>query len=110
MPDLDRFDRDPEALPLPVGPFESEAEARSHPAVRATYQAMRDSSRRGIADESCHRLLCEALSAAGVELGAYDHEIVLWLANWEPQMCAVFAGLLTRAHQAGTHVNDNEGE
>lgn len=48
-----------------------------------------------------HRLLREALAGAGVDLGAYDHRIVAWLAGWEPQMCAVIAGLITRASQAG---------
>jgi hypothetical protein len=48
-----------------------------------------------------HRLLCQALSDAGVELGAYDHRILLWLAGWEPSTVAVIAGLISRAHAAG---------
>ncbi len=39
----------------------------------------------------------EPCGAAGVELGAYDRRIVAWLAGWEPQTCAVVAGLITRA-------------
>jgi hypothetical protein len=48
-----------------------------------------------------HRMLCEALSDAGVELGAYDHAIVQWLAGWEPSTVAVIAGIIRRAYQAG---------
>jgi hypothetical protein len=36
-----------------------------------------------------------------VELGAYDHAIVQWLAGWEPSTVAVMAGLISRAHEAG---------
>jgi hypothetical protein len=49
-----------------------------------------------------HKLLCEALTAAGVEMGVYDHRIASWLAGWEPQTCAVVAGWLTRAGRPGT--------
>jgi hypothetical protein len=48
-----------------------------------------------------HRLLCEALSDAGVELGAFDHSIVQWICGYEPSTVAVLASLITRAHQAG---------
>jgi hypothetical protein len=34
-----------------------------------------------------------------VELGAYDHRILVWLAGWEPTICAVIAGLITRARE-----------
>ena len=33
--------------------------------------------------------------------GAYGHRILTWLAGWEPQICAVVAALITRAHAAG---------
>jgi hypothetical protein len=82
------------------GPFETEQDVRELPAVRAIYDAMHASRRpphhRSIGDERNHRLLCEKLTAAGVELGAYDHQIVAWLAGWEPQTCAVVAGWVTR--------------
>jgi hypothetical protein len=48
--------------------------------------------------DGCHRLLEDACRAAGVQLGAYDHQVVLWLAGWEPWTVAVVAGLITRAH------------
>jgi hypothetical protein len=44
------------------------------------------------------RLLEDACRAAGVQLGAYDHRILVWLTGWEPATCAVIAGLITRAH------------
>jgi len=89
------------AAPVPEGPFETEEDARTHPAVRAIYEASASSSRRGVMDEGNRRLLEEACSAAGVELGHYDRRILLWLASYEPQMCAVVAAMITRAHQAG---------
>src|SRR6266446_5516442 len=84
----------------PMGPFETERQARELPAVRAIYDAMHASTRRGVMGEMGHRLLCEACAAAGVELGAFDHRIVLWLAGFEPEACAAVAGLIARAHQA----------
>lgn len=86
--------------PEPVtGPFETRADTR--PATRAAYEAARESGRRGVLGEQGHRLLCEAISAAGVELGAYDHRIVQWLAGMEIESAAVFAGIIIRAYEAG---------
>jgi hypothetical protein len=48
-----------------------------------------------------HRLLCEAITAARVALGAYDHHVVQGLARLEPETCAVIAGLIECAYQAG---------
>ena len=42
-------------------------------------------------------MLRAACEGADVELGAYDLRILAWLAGWEPQVCAVVAGLITRA-------------
>ena len=87
---------------LAYGPFETEREAREHPAVRAVYEAFDADPGVGKMAPHNHRLLCEALTAARVELGAYDHRVLLWLATWEPQVCVVIAGMITRAHQAGS--------
>jgi hypothetical protein len=91
--------------PEGAGPYETEQQVRELPAVRAIYDAMHASHRPPhlcpIGDERNHRLLCEALSAAGVELGAYDHRIISWLAGWEPQAVAVVCGLISRAAAAG---------
>jgi hypothetical protein len=81
------------------GPFEREAEARAVPAVRAVYAA---EPGHGNWQALNHRIICDALSAAGVEVGAYDHRVIVWVAGFEPQMCAVVAGLIARAHAAGS--------
>jgi hypothetical protein len=84
-------------------PLDTERQARELPPVRAAWAAWNaGGSRPGTMAPHMHRLLCEALSAAGVELGAFDHRIIWWLAGWEPTTCAVVAGLITRAHAAGS--------
>jgi hypothetical protein len=83
----------------PLGPFETERDASEIPAVREIYTAARASSRRGVMAERSYQLLEDACTAGGVELGQYDHRILLWMAGWEPQMCAVVAGLISRANR-----------
>ena len=83
-----------------AGPFDTEEQVRVLPAVRAVYAAYRTDPGTGKMAPHNHRLLCEALTAAGVELGAYDHRIAGWLAGWEPQTVAVIAEL-GRASQPG---------
>lgn len=80
-----------------VGPFETEAQARQLPAVRAVFDGMHEASRRGVPGTGCRELLAAACAGAGVELGAYDRRILDWLAGYEPQACAVIAGIVTRA-------------
>ncbi|MGH3246520.1 MAG: hypothetical protein ACRDOI_09945 [Trebonia sp.] len=87
---------------LPSGPFDTEDQARTHPAVRAVYDAMRASTRRGEMGDSGEAMILAACDRAGVELGKYDARIVRWLAGFEPQACAVVAGLVARAAHAGT--------
>lgn len=77
------------------GPFESEHEARQSPAVRAAYGTW--SPRLGSLTGANHAMLCTACTAAGVELGAYDRTVLQWLAGFEPQTCAVIAGIISRA-------------
>ena len=84
-----------------TSPFETEAQARETPAVRAVYEAFGADPGVGRMAPHNHRMLCGALAAAGVDLGAYDHRIISWLAGWEPETCAVIAGLVSRAHAAG---------
>lgn len=81
---------------MTAGPFETEAQARA--AARHITSQPPDT---GAWQAGSHRMLCEALDAAGAELGAYDHAIVTWLAGWEPRTVAVIAGLITRTHRAG---------
>ena len=76
----------------PRGPFETEYEAR------ASVEHITSSPAEAMTDGN-HRLLEDACRAAGVELGAWDHRILLWLAGWEPSTVAVVAGLISRAHE-----------
>jgi hypothetical protein len=61
------------------------------------YEAFRAAPGPGRMDAHNARMITQACDAAGVELGAYDRRIVAWLAGWEPQTCAVVAGMITRA-------------
>jgi hypothetical protein len=88
----------PDRLP---GPFESEAEVRAMPAVREVYRQFDADPGVGKMTPHIHRMLLDALAAAGVDLGAHDHAIAGWLANWEPQTVAVIASWITRAGEAG---------
>ena len=86
-----------------TGPYETDRRVRELPAVRAIYDAMHASRRRGgVMGELGYRLLDEACEAASVKVGAYDHRILIWLRGFEPETCAVLAGLITRGYQAGT--------
>jgi hypothetical protein len=77
-----------------IGPFESERAAAA--AARHIYGLPPGTGAWGAA---AHKMLEDA--CAGIDLGAYDHAIILWLAGWEPSTVAVIAGLITRARQAG---------
>lgn len=72
------------------GPYESQRQAAD------AARHITDSPPGSWTDGS-HRLLEDACRAAGVQLGAYDHRILLWLVGWEPSTCAVIAGLISRA-------------
>jgi hypothetical protein len=80
------------------GPFETEHQARQSPAVRVAYGMW--SPGLGSLTGANHEMLCTACASAGVELGAYDHRILQWLAGFEPQTCAVIAGIISRAAAA----------
>jgi hypothetical protein len=87
-----------------AGPFESERQALDTPAVRAVYTAFEAAPgprRMHPANLAMLRAACEG---ADVELGAYDLRILAWLAGWEPQVCAVVAGLIMRAGSHGEAV------
>jgi hypothetical protein len=74
------------------GPYETERQART--SVRHILDSPTGT---GAWKDGNHRLLEGACQAVGVKLGAYDHRVLLWLASFEPQICAVIAGLITRA-------------
>ena len=93
----------------PVGPFSSEREAQETPAVRAIYAAFRASRGAGRMAAHVHRMLISACVAASVGPGAFDTRVPLWLSGWEPETCAVVAGLISRAYEAGrTRSGNNE--
>ena len=84
-----------------LGPFETERQVRELPAVRAVYNAFKAAPGMGRMAVHNERMLRESCAAAGVVLGAFDARIVSWLAEWEPETCAVIAGLISRAYAAG---------
>jgi hypothetical protein len=67
-----------------AGPFETERQAAD--SVRHIYDIEPSA---GAWTAANHRLLCGVLSDAGVELGAFDHQIVQWICWWEPSTVAV---------------------
>jgi hypothetical protein len=81
-------------------PLETEQQARELPEVQAIYRAFDASPSAGKMSPLNLAMLEQACAAAHVELGAYDRRILAWLAQWEPQTCAVIAELITRAGDA----------
>ena len=79
-----------------AGPFESEREAAA--AARWITDLEPGTGQWGVA---MHKTLDDACSAAGVELGAHDHAVLLWLCGWEPSTVVTIAGWVTRARQSG---------
>jgi hypothetical protein len=69
--------------------------------VRAVYDVFDADPGVGRMAPHNERVLRESCAAAGVALGAFDARIVSWLAGWEPETCAVIAGLISRAYAAG---------
>jgi hypothetical protein len=74
------------------GPYESEREARA-----SVQHILASPPGTGAWGAGNLRLLEDACRAAGVQLGAYDYRILVWLTGWEPETCAVIADLITRA-------------
>jgi hypothetical protein len=79
------------------GPFEAEADARALPAVQAIYRQYAGSPGAGRWDAALARLITDAASAAGVELGAFDRRVIAFLAGWQPEVCAAVAAMIARA-------------
>lgn len=77
--------------PTTHGPFDTEREAAA--SVRHITSSPSESWQHGM-----HRHLEDACRVAGVELGHYDHQILLWLAGEPPATVAVIASLITRAN------------
>ena len=87
-----------------AGPFETEQQALDTPAVRTVYAAFEAAPGLGRMQPPNLAMLRAACEEAAVELGTYDLRILAWLAGWEPQVCAVVAGLITRAGSHGEAV------
>ena len=87
------------------GPYETEDQARTTPAVQAVYTAYRAGTA-SLHDGSAD-LLLSACEAAGVTLGAYDLRILNWLAGFEPHSAAAVAvavaGIIIRAAARPPH-------
>lgn len=45
--------------------------------------------------------LTAAINTAGVSAGAFDCDVIAWLAGWEPETVQVVIGLIERARAAG---------
>ena len=81
----------------PIGPFTTEAEARA-----AAHEIVPPEGSWSILGPGQNmEILTLACASAGVVLGTYDEQIVEWLAGFSDASCAVFAGLITRAFEAG---------
>ena len=86
---------------MTLPPLTSEDEALALPAVAAIYERARASSLPGAMAAENLAMILAALHDGGVVLGAYDARIADWLCGWEPQVVAVVAGWIGRAHEAG---------
>lgn len=86
-----------------TGPYETEQEVLALPAVRAAFDAITGTGT-GLPERLA--ILEQALSGAGVELGAYDRRIADWMAGWEPTTVKVIADWVTRAYEAGKDARD----
>jgi hypothetical protein len=85
-----------------TGPYETEADALDGP-VRQEIRALYEDGRVPAGDPdrlvsgTQLRHLEAACRDAGVDLGAFDREILGWLAGYEPSTVQVIVGLIARA-------------
>lgn len=92
----------------PHGPYATQAAAMEDAAD--VYLVSRLINRRGVMAHANEGLLLGALRQASTELGAYDRQIVGWLAEWEPQVVQVVIGWIERAHAAERCAGDGPTE
>jgi hypothetical protein len=81
------------------GPYATQT-AAVHDAI-GVYRASQAERRAGVAEQVNHAVLGSALSAAGVELAAFDHDILARLADWAPEAVQAVVGWVERAHAEG---------
>jgi hypothetical protein len=96
-------ENEPARLAVSV-PLASRPQAQNLPAVRAIYDEMHASDRRGIMGQRSYQMMREAC-AAGVQVGAFDDQILRWLAGSEPEACAA----ITRAAAARSSLGPDAG-
>jgi hypothetical protein len=77
--------------------------------VAGVYAQRQRSNQRGVMDEANLAYLREACDGTSVTLGAFDARILARLAGWEPEICAIVAGLVTCAYAAGLGAADSTG-
>lgn len=82
----------PQNLPADIGPYETE-----HQAAETTRDAYGHPLVPGHMRAFNRARLAAAITSADVELGAYDLRVLDWMTKWEPEMCAVLAGIIARA-------------
>jgi hypothetical protein len=83
------------------GPFETEREVLESPTVQAIYAELGRTPVPGELTAANLKMLLDAVSIAAVSVGAYDVDVLEWLAGHDPQVCAVIASLITRASEVG---------
>jgi len=88
-------------------PYETERQARA--GVAGVHAQCDRSNRRGVMGEANLAYLREACDRTNETLGAFDTRILAWLAGWEPETCAVVAGLVTRAYAAELNAAHSTG-
>lgn len=84
-----------------MGPYETEDATYDEPLLRQI-RSLRDSARPGQSAGPAvrhHALghLESVCERAGIRLGAYDREVLAWLAGWEDSVVQVVIGLIDRA-------------
>lgn len=80
-----------------AGPYETRRRARTD--VADIHAQCAQSTRRGVIGEVNLAHLQNACEQAGVTVGQFDARILAWPAAWEPETCAVIAGLMTPGSQ-----------
>lgn len=83
--------------PRPFGPYENERQALAEPMP----QAVRNIQDADTIRDTITGHLLRACDQAGIDLGAYDHRTLIWLADGETSTAQVLIGLISRAYAAG---------
>lgn len=74
------------------GPYEAECEATTE--VRDVYAGYH---KRGVMKAKNFDRLLGACAEQGLEMGAYDREVLKWIARQKPEAAQVIVGLVRRA-------------